>query len=113
MFSVRSDHRGNLDAGFWVLQKLEAFRYAGRLAQLQLDVGARKYVLILPAVKFQRTASESDGHSHPRWRCGNEIGQSERNDAEATEGENQALEQLPATESEHADTAHVEWRPYR
>ena len=41
VFPIGSDHGGNLDAGFWVLQKLECFPYAGRLAQLQLNVGTR------------------------------------------------------------------------
>ena len=103
MFPVRdtSDHKGNLNAGFWILQKLEVFTCASRLAQLQLNVRTRKYFPILSAVMFERRTFESRGYCNFRRWCRNEIDQDERNNAYDSDSRSQSFEQLPTTISQH------------
>ena len=94
MFPVRnsSEHKGNLDARFWIQQKLEVFRCTGGLAQFQLDVGTCECFSILAAVILKSGAFERRSHYDLRWRCGDEIDQGERNNARDTDGRSQSFE---------------------
>src|SRR5271166_2595994 len=103
MFPVRdtSDHKGNLNAGILILQKLDVFRGPGSRAQLKLNVGTRKYFPILLAVKFESTTFESRSHYNLRRRGRKEIDQDERNNAHDSDSRSQSFEQLPTTISQH------------
>src|SRR5262245_47664262 len=105
MFPVRntSEYESNLDVGFLILQKLKVFPGAGCFTQLQLDVKAREYFPVLPAVIFERGALEGRSHYDRRRRRRDEIGQGERDRPQSADGQSQSLEQLPTTESQHAD----------
>ena len=83
MFGVgnAAGHEANLYARLWILQKLDVFNRAGGLAQFQIDVIAREYFSILPAVIVERRAFESRGHDNLRRRRGNEMDQGKGNNA--------------------------------
>src|SRR6185503_11893271 len=92
-------HETYLNARFWILQELDVFNRACRLAQFQVDVIAREYFPVLTAVKVERRALESRGHDDLRRRRGNEMDQGKGNNRDNADDRGQCLEYLPSIES--------------
>ena len=79
MFGVgdATGHKAYLNARLRILQKFEVFHRPGGLAQFEVDVVAREYFSILPAVMVEGRAFEGRGHNNFRRRCGNKLNQGE------------------------------------
>src|SRR5262249_61197242 len=72
MFPVRdtSDHKGDLNVRFWILQKLDGLHSPGSLAQLQFDVITREHFPILLGEPSEATTFDPCSHYNLRRRCG-------------------------------------------
>src|SRR5215469_16137289 len=105
MFPVRdtSDHKGDLNVRFWILQKLDGLHSPGSLAQLQFDVITREYFPILLGEIFEGRTFDPCSHYNLRRRCGNEIDQRERDNAQNAKTRGQSLEDLPTIVPQHVN----------